>query len=144
WTDPDRGHGIRFASDDLYDCGWEVTHEYQVPEDARPGIYAGRLRFTREGAEHLQHVTFIVRKKPTAKPAPILVLCATNTWRAYSGTPFGKTSPQLKQVFGTGGTENSQGDPPAYNFYRAHAAGQGTCQVGTRVPWPAAGPYVLY
>src|SRR6185295_18954294 len=31
-----------------------------------------------------------------------------------------------------------------YDLYRAHAAGQGTYQMGLRVPWPAAGPYVLY
>lgn len=142
--DPRRGHGLRLASDDLYDCGWDVTHRYRLPRDAKPGIYAGRLRFRQDGAEHLQHVTFIVRKPRRRRKAPILVLCATNTWRAYSGTPFGKTSAQLKQVFGTGGTDNSPGDPPAFNFYRNHAAGQGTYQMGLRMPWPAAGPYVLY
>lgn len=142
--DPQRGHSLRFASDDLYDCGWEVTHRYHVPRDAKSGIYVGRLRFQHDGAEHLQHVTFIVRKRRWRRKAPILVLCATNTWRAYSGTPFGKTSAKLKQVFGTGGTENSPGDPPAFNFYRNHAAGQGTYQMGLRMPWPVAGPYVLY
>lgn len=142
--DPRRGHGLRFASDDLYDCAWEVTHRFRIPRDARSGIHVGRLRFQQDGAEHLQHVTFIVRKPKRRKKAPILVLCATNTWRAYSGTPFGKTSPTLKQVFDTNGTENSEGDPPAFNFYRAHAAGQGTYQQGLRMPWPAAGPYVLY
>jgi len=139
-----RGHGLRFASDDLYDCGWDVTHRYRVPSDAKSGIYVGRLRFNQDGAEHLQHVTFIVRKPKRRKKAPILVLCATNTWRAYSGTQFGKTSSELKQVFGTNGTENSEGDPPAFNFYRAHSAGQGTYHQGLRMPWPAAGPYVLY
>lgn len=143
-NDSQRGHGLRLASDDLYDCGWEVTHRYRIPRDAKPGICVGRLRFQQEGAEHLQHVTFIVRKPKRRKKAPILVLCATNTWRAYSGTPFGKTSAQLKQVFGTDGTMNSPGDPPAFNFYRNHAAGQGTYQQGLRMPWPVAGPYVLY
>ncbi len=142
--DSQRGHGLRLASDDLYDCGWEVTHRYRLPRDAKSGIYVGRLRFQQNGAEHLQHVTFVVRKSKRRKKAPILVLCATNTWRAYSGTPFGKTSAQLKQVFGTDGTTNSPGDPPAFNFYRNHAAGQGTYQQGLRMPWPVAGPYVLY
>ena len=143
-NDPERGHGLRFASDDLYDCGWEVTHRFRVPRDAKPGIYVGRLRFEQNGEEHLQHVTFVVRKARLRRKAPILVLCATNTWRAYSGTPFGKTSAKLKQVFGTHGTDNPAGDPPAFNFYRNHAAGQGTYQQGLRMPWPAAGPYVLY
>lgn len=139
-----RGHGLRLASDDLYDCNWEVTHRFRIPRDAKSGIYVGRLRFRQNDDEHLQHVTFIVRKPKRRRKAPILVLCATNTWRAYGGTPFGKTSSAIKQVFGTGGTDNSVGDPPAYDFYRAHAAGQGTYQVGLRMPWPAAGPYVLY
>lgn len=142
--DPARGHAIRFASDDLYDCGWKVTHQFKVSREARSGIYVGRLRFQQDDKEHLQHITFIVRKPKRRKKAPILVLCASNTWRAYSGTPFGKTSANLKQVFGTNGTENSAGDPPAYNFYRAHAAGQGTYQMGLRMPWPAAGPYIRY
>ncbi|MFN0126393.1 MAG: N,N-dimethylformamidase beta subunit family domain-containing protein [Verrucomicrobiales bacterium] len=142
--DPQRGHGLRLASDDLYDCGWEVTHRYRVPHDAKSGVYVGRLRFQQADGEHLQHVTFIVRKPKNRKRAPILVLCATNTWRAYSGTPFGRTSAKLRQVFGTDGTQNSPGDPPAFNFYRNHAAGQGTYQQGLRMPWPVAGPYVLY
>jgi hypothetical protein len=142
--DARRGHGLRLASDDLYDCGWEITHRCRIPREAKSGLYVGRLRFEQEGKEHLQHVTFVVRKPPRRQRAPILVLCATNTWRAYSGTPFGRTSPELKQVFGTGGTVNSPGDPPAFNFYRRHAAGQGTYQLGLRMPWPAAGPYVLY
>jgi hypothetical protein len=142
--DPKRGHGLRFASDDLYDCRWEPTHRYRVPANAKSGIYVGRIRFELNGKPHLYHVTFIVRKPKCRPPAPILVLCATNTWKAYSGTPFGKNLAELKQVWGTNGIENSPGDPPAYCFYRGHAAGQGTCQLGFRMPWPVASPYVLY
>jgi hypothetical protein len=142
--DSKRGHGLRFASDDLYDCRWQPTHRFRVPPDAKPGIYVGRVRFEIENKPSLYHVTFIVRKPRRRKPAPILVLCATNTWKAYSGTPFGKNLPDLKQVWGTNGIENNVGDPPAYCFYRPHAAGQGTFQLGFRMPWPVASPYVLY
>ena len=142
--DERRGNGLRFASDDLYDCRWAVTHKYHVPTKARSGIYVGRFQFEQEGKPCLQHVTFIVRKPEWRKPAPILLLTATNTWRAYSGTQFGLAQSKLKQVWGTGGTTNSLGNPPAFNVYRAHAAGQGTYQVGLRMPWPAAGPYMLY
>jgi hypothetical protein len=34
-SDDGRGHGLRFASDDLYDCRWAVTHRWKVPADAR-------------------------------------------------------------------------------------------------------------
>ncbi|MCI0362628.1 MAG: LamG domain-containing protein [Phycisphaerales bacterium] len=142
--DPKRGHALRLASDDLYDCGWASTHKYRVPTGAKPGLYVGRIEYEIDGKPHLYHVTFVLKKPARRRKAPILVLCAANTWRAYSGTPFAAGQPELKQVWGTGGAKNSPGDPPAYNFYRAHAAGQGTFQVGLRMPWPAAGPYILY
>jgi hypothetical protein len=120
--DPKRGHALRFASDDLYDCRWAVTHRYRIPANAKPGMHVGRIRFELDSNPHLYHVTFIVRKAKRRKPAPILLLCATNTWKAYSATPFGRNLPDLKQVWGTNGIENSPGDPPAYCFYRGHAA----------------------
>src|SRR5262249_43901609 len=44
-TDPTRGHGLRFASDDLFDCRWLVTQTYTVPTNARSGIYVARLSY---------------------------------------------------------------------------------------------------
>jgi len=142
--DPQRGHALRLAFDDLYDCRWNATKTWRVSANAKPGLYVGRFEFDLDGKPHRYDVTFIVKKPARRKKAPILVLCATNTWRAYSGTPFAANDPNLKQVWGTNGGKNSPGDPPAYNFYRTHAAGQGTFQQGLRMPWPAAGPYILY
>jgi hypothetical protein len=85
-----------------------------------------------------------VRRAPRRKKAPILLVCATNTWRAYSATPFAITPPNLAQVWSTQGIEKDPRGLPAYCLYRGHVAGQGTYQVGLRMPWPAAGPYVLY
>jgi hypothetical protein len=142
--DTTRGHGLRFASDDLYDCRWNVTHRWHVPTDARQGIYVARMHFTFEGKPRTCHCTFIVRRAPRRKKAPLLLLLAANTWRAYSGTPFALAPEAQHQVWGTGGIEKDPRGLPAYNLYRDHATGQGTYQVGLRMPWPAAGPYVLY
>lgn len=142
--DASRGHGLRLASDDLYDCGWSPSASWRVPADARPGVYNARLRFTREGRERQYDITFLVRRPVRRRPAPILVLCATNTWRAYNGAPFGVWPDTLHAVIGTDGLPNAAGNPPAFCLYRRHAAGQGTYQVGLRMPWPVAGPYVLY
>lgn len=142
--DTRRGHGLRFASDDLYDCRWWPTHRWRVPATARPGMYVGRIRYQWEGKEHVCHVTFIVRRPARRRPAPILVLCATNTWRAYNAAPFGQRQPGLRQVCGTQGWPNAPSDPPAFSLYRAHAGGQGTFQLGLRMPWPAADPYLRY
>ena len=83
--DPNRGHGLRFASDDLFDCRWQVTQTYTVPSNARSGIYVARLT---TDAGQLYHVTFIVQKSDTQSPAPILLVCPTNTWLAYNSKPF--------------------------------------------------------
>ena len=142
--DARRGHGLRFASDDLYDCRWSVTHRWTAPADARSGMHVARMDFAWEGTPRTYHCAFIVRRAARRKKAPILLVCATNTWRAYSGSPFAITPAERHQVWGTGGLEKEARGLPAYNFYRDHANGQGTYQMGLRMPWPAAGPYVLY
>jgi hypothetical protein len=143
--DHDRGHALRLASDDLYDCRWPVAHRWRVPADARSGLYVARFRYELDGVERLMHCTFLVRRPPSRPKARVLVLAATNTWRAYSGTPFALAPPadRLNEVFGTGGVAKGPA-LPAFDLYRNHEAGQGTYQVGLRMPWPAAGPYVLY
>ncbi|MHC5544467.1 N,N-dimethylformamidase beta subunit family domain-containing protein, partial [Singulisphaera rosea] len=141
--DPERGHGLRLASDDLFDCRWKATHEYRFPESARSGIYVGRFRFTFEGEERLYHTLFVVKRATSRPKAPVAFLCATNSWKAYSATPFSPSWKGIKKAIGNNGFDNSPGDPPAYCFYRPHRAGQGTYQLGFRMPWPVAGPYTI-
>lgn len=141
--DARRGHGLRFATDDLYDCRWQVTHEYRVRASAKPGFYVGRVHYQLDGRPYLYHVTFIVKRAEARRKAPILLLASTNTWRAYNSAAFPRAVPGLKHVLGGGGMPNSIGNPPAYSCYRGHASGQGTYQLGLLTPWPAAGPYIL-
>ncbi len=141
-SDLRRGHGLRFASDDLYDCRWETTHSVPIPADAKPGVYVGRFAF-RNGGKHLRYdVTFLVRRARQESKAPILMLCSTNTWQAYSATPFAVNSDET--FWGTGGQENAHEKAPAYCCYRDHAQGQPTYAVGIKLPWPVAGPDVIY
>lgn len=142
--DAKRGHGLRLASDDLYDCRWDVTQRWPVPADARSGMYVARIEFVVDGKPRLYHSTFIVRRAAAAKKAPILLLTSTNTWRAYSATPFAATPAALNVAWGTEGLGKNPSGAPAFSFYRGHAAGQGGYQMGLRMPWPVAGPYVLY
>ena len=141
--DPRRGHGLRLASDDLFDCRWKTTHAFRLPEHARAGIYCGRIRFQVDGENRLYHTVFIVRKSASRPKAPIAFLCSTNSWKAYSATPFCTTWKGLKQTIGNNGLASSPGDPPACCFYRPHHAGQGTYLTGFRLPWPVVGPYTL-
>ncbi len=142
-ADRTRGHGVRLASDDLYDCRWQPTLTVNIPDDARSGIYAGRIRFTHENDPRLYHALFIVTKAPGRTRAPIAFLCSTNTWKAYSGTPFADSWPGVAQSI-EHAYVNSPGNPPRYSFYWMHEACQSTYQMGLRLPWPVAGPYTFH
>ncbi|MGY8653013.1 MAG: PVC-type heme-binding CxxCH protein [Verrucomicrobiia bacterium] len=142
--DANRGHSLRLADDDLYDCRWAASHEFKVPPDAKSGIYAAWFEFELNDVEHRYPVTFIVRKATNAKKAPIALLTSTTTWRAYSGAWFAKNVPREDRFWPTGGPANDPANAPSYNLYRDHRAGQPTYQVGLRLPWPAAGPDVRY
>ncbi|WP_010584576.1 LamG domain-containing protein [Schlesneria paludicola] len=141
--DPQRGHGLRLASDDLYDCRWNASHEFRLPESARSGLYVGRFRFNLDGEDRLYHTVFIVNKAHSRPKAPVAFICSTNSWKAYSATPFSPTWKGIKKSIGNNGFDNSPGNPPAYCFYRPHRAGQGTYQLGFKMPWPVVGPYTL-
>ncbi|HEX5156213.1 MAG TPA: LamG domain-containing protein [Ktedonobacterales bacterium] len=144
-NDPTHGNGIRFARDDLYDCRWEATHAFSVPAWARPGIYVARLRFTYAGAERTYNITFIVKRPLSSASAPILVLCATNTWLAYSTSAFADTA-SLEDVWPRrgAGLKNSHPDAPRYSSYCTHYGGQPAYYIGLRMPWPNASPRALY
>jgi len=75
--DPTRGHGLRFASDDLFDCRWQVTQTYTVPANARSGVYVARLSYTHElAADATQHASLLpchlhcAAKQPAAGAHP--------------------------------------------------------------------------
>ena len=112
--DSKRSHSLRFASDDLYDCRWETTHENAIPKKARSGLYVGRFEFNSDGEQRKYHVTFIVRKAGGRAKAPILMLCSTNTWRAYSATPFAANASD-RQLWGTQGLANATAHSPSYS-----------------------------
>ncbi|MFP2907799.1 N,N-dimethylformamidase beta subunit family domain-containing protein [Pyxidicoccus sp. 3LFB2] len=149
-NDPLRGHGLRFASDTLYDCGWQVTWSKQLPAGLKPGIYVGRIR--RSTDNHIYDVTFVVKRAATAVKAPILVVCSTNTWLAYNATPFAPNylGSDPRQFWGIEGQPDVEGQPaefleaPKYNFYRNHRSGQPTYRTGVNMPWPVAAPYVVF
>jgi|GEM_PF-389118 len=134
-------HGLRFASDDLYDCAWTTSQSYVVPGDLSPGLYAARITFGQPARQY--HVTFVV-KRPIDKPAaPILMLCSTNTWIAY-GVPFPQ-APDDPDSFGTGGASASAAGAPAFNMYSDHANNNRPAyQLGVHMPWGAATPYGRY
>jgi len=152
--DPSRGHGIRLISDDLYDCHWKVTHRFPLPDDAPSGVYVAHFQYAWKGKAKDYFVTFIVR--PPSSPAssspalsspqppkqsPILVLCSTNTWIAYNSSPF--PSQGDPTYWPIGGVKSEPG-APHYSCYVDHDAGQPAFHHGLNIPWPGAGPEMLF
>lgn len=141
--DVSRGHGLRFASDDLYDCRWKATHAWKPPLTAKAGLHAVRIHYQWQGEPQDYYVTFNVKRgKARARP-PILVLLSTSTWLAYNAVPFCENPPP-GLFLNTGGHKNSHPEAPAFSCYRNHHAGQPSYQFGLRMPWPCAGPDILY
>ena len=142
--DDDRGHGLRLASDELYNARWDVSHRFEIPADAKSGVYAGRFDFQIGGKPQRYHTSFIVRRPEPRPKAPVLVLVSSNTWLAYNSNPFPVNhGPGLIQM-GTGGLANSHPAAPRYSCYSDHHNGQPTYKIGMKVPWPAAGPNKTY
>ena len=70
---------IHFHDDDLYNAGWEVDFEWQVPARVASGVYAARLRA--RGTE--EYVPFVVLPAP-GKAARIAFLLPTVEYMAYA------------------------------------------------------------
>lgn len=121
--DAQRGHGLRFASDDLYDCNWQITNKCLVPTDAKPGIYVGRIVYGENYANRYD-VTFVIKKALGKAVAPIALLCSTSTWLAYGGQNIPNGS--------------------SHSLYGDHIARQPRYKIGLRMPCPSFDPFALY
>jgi len=140
-----RGHALRLASDDMVDCGWTVTHRVSLPGSARPGIYVGRFDFVLDGERIAYEVSFVVKRAKSAAPAAMLVLCATNTWLAYSASPFARNHAGDAQWPRQGkGLPSAHPSAPDYNHYTPHRKGQPNYYVGLRMPRPNSSPRAYY
>ncbi len=142
--DPDRGHGLRLAADELYNARWDVRHRFRIPIDAKSGVYAGRFDFEIDGEPKRYFTTFIVRRPQTRPQAPLLVLVSSNTWLAYNSAPFPVNHGPELIMMNTGGLATSHSHAATYSCYRDHRAGQPTYKLGLKIPWPAAGPNKTY
>ena len=77
---PQEYGAIHFHDDDLDDARWDVSFEFNVPEDMKSGVYAARL--TDGDAE--DYVPFCVRPATGAAVSRILFLMPTNSYLTYA------------------------------------------------------------
>jgi hypothetical protein len=123
--DPARGGSIRFAADDLTDCGWPAAAEVTIPEDAGTGTYYVRVTLAGAEAEPLEIPFVVVRPAPRRRGA-VALLYATFTWTAYARRATdGVSIPGLMS-----------------SAYTRNASGRLYFNLGMRMPLPRAVPYV--
>ena len=142
--DPTRGHGLRLASDDLFDCRWKATHEYRLPENARSGIYAGRIRFSDRRRE--ASVSHGLHREEGGCRGP-----RRRSRSCARPTPGGPTRRRRSARPGRGSRSRSATtvSPTAPAIRRRSASigrimpGRGRICTGFRMPWPVVGPYTL-
>jgi hypothetical protein len=110
--------------------------------DLPPGIYVGRIPYASvepcsgQPFNGNYDIPFVVRRAPTRLPAPIVVLCATNTWHAYN-LPL--RAPEIM-------IPDAQGQmvtcAPGFGFgsslYQKRPSGQPTYHMGINMPWADA------
>jgi hypothetical protein len=112
------------------------------------------LTYTDAGQDAYYHVTFIVQKSANQKPAPILLVCPTNTWLAYNSRPFFKKQYEAEAGFPLfqdryPNTDRSNGvssgvDVPEYSCYLGHQNFAPAYHFGLLLPQEGADPYNLY
>ncbi len=106
---------VHLHSDDLEDSAWPDTHVFEVPANAKSGVYAVRVT---SGAGEVE-LPFVVRPR---QEVPVLLLVPTYTWQAYA---------------------NLGRDPapyPGLSHYAVHGDGS-PVYITTRLkPAPATGP----
>lgn len=123
--DPDRGHAIRLSRDDLPDCGWPVTDQFDVPEDLPSGIYAALVRLDGAAQEEELAMPFVVGRRKASHANSIALLVPTFTWLAYGRVPtFAVRVPGLTS-----------------SFYSTHENGRPFYRVGMRGPLPNLNPF---
>ena len=124
-ADPTRGGCIRFASDDLVDCGWPPAAEITVPEDAESGTYLVRVTMAGGDDDPLELPFVVVRPVPRRRGS-VALLYATFTWTAYARrSEDGVSIPGLMS-----------------SAYTRNAGGRLFFHLGMRMPLPRVRPYI--
>lgn len=125
---PDHYAAIHFLDDSLYDAGWEVDFELDIPTDTPSGLYAARIR----SGDQEDHITFVVRPPRTRATAPLALLIPTASYMAYANSRG--TIEVASEILGNrlaqiGPEERYLNRHPEYgnSMYDFHNDGTGVC-----------------
>ena len=90
---PQEYGAIHFHDDDLDDARWDVSFEFQVPQDLKSGVYGARLT----GGDSEDYVPFFVRPASGASSSKILFLVPTNSYLTYANNHMYDRMPYLTE-----------------------------------------------
>ena len=124
---------VHFHADDLYDCGWQTSFEFRVPDTLPSGVYGIRLRG--EGAEDTIPVWILPPRGTTT--AKVVFLASTFTYQAYANHSRVNNDDAYKaRRAAWGAYPHNPDEHPDYSFstYNRHPDGTGFCLSSMRRP----------
>jgi N,N-dimethylformamidase len=139
---PEQYGAIHFHDDDIEDAGWDTDFTWQVPDDARSGFYAARLR----AGEHEDHIPFFVRPAVGVARGRAVVLAPTFTYLAYSNETH-RAMPRHQAVYTKRAMVKDRLDlyldehkEFGISLYDVHSDGSGSCYSSHLRPIPSLRP----
>ncbi len=90
---PEQYAAIQFHEDEMLDCNWSYSLEFQLPEDLPSGLYAVRL-----SADSYEDLFPLFVPSPRDESAEVLLLFSTNTYLAYANDRLAALDEILDQV----------------------------------------------
>lgn len=123
---PDQYAAIHFHDDDIYDCCWEPSIRWRVPEDFPSGLYALRLR----AGDYEDHIPFVVRPALNKPNADVVFVISTFTYLAYCNFASPGFDERARQKVNEWGAYPwLPHDHPEFGLstYDSHSDGSGVC-----------------
>ncbi len=121
---PEHYAAIHFHEDDLYDCGWEDSFVFEIPEDMPSGIYGCRLR-----CRHVEDtIPFYVRPRLGRPTNEAVFLASTFTYQVYANHARGNTDHKFRERGRRWGAAPHLPDDHsdyAHSTYNLHTDGSG-------------------
>lgn len=143
WRHAPRAYAaVHLHADDLYDCAWETSFEWAIPEGLASGVYGIRLRA--EGEEDTIPV-WVLPPRGTVT-APIAFLASTFTYQAYANHSRGNADAAYQARRAAWGAYPHHPDEhPEYSgsTYNRHPDRTGICLSSMRRPMLTVRPGFL-
>jgi N,N-dimethylformamidase len=141
---PEQWSAIHLHEDDLDDAGWTPTASWTVPDETPSAIYALRVR----NGDEEDHLPFMVRPKPGAPRADVVLVMPTFTYMAYANERL--INGTMVEEMAGGGSDQPHPDPSdellrsfpewGLSLYDLHRDGSGCCYSSRLRPTPNVRP----